>query len=100
MLDLYPVISLSGTPFCELQEESQLAKITRDSAKITVEQVHGLMSQVSQSSDNLVLKFIGIVNFCFVFFTHFFSLRLSRTFFSTLCASLTDLALSHLAQNP
>ncbi|RVW48396.1 COP9 signalosome complex subunit 5a [Vitis vinifera] len=46
MLDLYPVISLSGTPFCELQEESQLAKITRDSAKITVEQVHGLMSQV------------------------------------------------------
>ncbi|KAJ6732138.1 hypothetical protein OIU79_003288 [Salix purpurea] len=27
-------------------EESQLAKITRDSAKITVEQVHGLMSQV------------------------------------------------------
>lgn len=29
-----------------LQEESQLAKITRDSAKITVEQVHGLMSQV------------------------------------------------------
>jgi COP9 signalosome complex subunit 5 len=29
-----------------LQEESPLAKITRDSAKITVEQVHGLMSQV------------------------------------------------------
>lgn len=28
------------------QEESQLGKITRDSAKITVEQVHGLMSQV------------------------------------------------------
>ncbi|XP_057959964.1 COP9 signalosome complex subunit 5b-like isoform X2 [Malania oleifera] len=28
------------------EEESQLAKITRDSAKITVEQVHGLMSQV------------------------------------------------------
>jgi len=28
------------------QEESPLAKITRDSAKITVEQVHGLMSQV------------------------------------------------------
>ncbi|WVZ21128.1 hypothetical protein V8G54_008450 [Vigna mungo] len=27
-------------------EESPLAKITRDSAKITVEQVHGLMSQV------------------------------------------------------
>ncbi|KAI7980269.1 Uracil phosphoribosyltransferase [Camellia lanceoleosa] len=27
-------------------EESQLAEITRDSAKITVEQVHGLMSQV------------------------------------------------------
>ncbi|KAJ0984860.1 hypothetical protein J5N97_003216 [Dioscorea zingiberensis] len=27
-------------------EESQLAKITRDSSKITVEQVHGLMSQV------------------------------------------------------
>ncbi|XVF48168.1 hypothetical protein PTKIN_Ptkin03bG0169300 [Pterospermum kingtungense] len=28
------------------EEESQLAKITRDSAKITVEQVHGLMSQI------------------------------------------------------
>ncbi|KAG6553274.1 hypothetical protein Mapa_005008 [Marchantia paleacea] len=28
------------------EEESQLAKITRDSSKITVEQVHGLMSQV------------------------------------------------------
>lgn len=30
----------------EVQEESQLNKITRDSAKITAEQVHGLMSQV------------------------------------------------------
>ncbi|KAJ3676888.1 hypothetical protein LUZ60_002612 [Juncus effusus] len=30
----------------EQQEESQLAKITRDSTKITAEQVHGLMSQV------------------------------------------------------
>ncbi|KAL1346759.1 COP9 signalosome complex subunit 5a isoform X1 [Arachis duranensis] len=29
-----------------LREESPLAKITRDGAKITVEQVHGLMSQV------------------------------------------------------
>ncbi|KAK4490891.1 hypothetical protein RD792_001606 [Penstemon davidsonii] len=28
------------------EEESQLTRITRDSAKITVEQVHGLMSQV------------------------------------------------------
>lgn len=28
------------------EEESQLAKITRDSSKITVEQLHGLMSQV------------------------------------------------------
>nr|ABK24758.1 unknown [Picea sitchensis] len=28
------------------EEESQLAKITKDSSKITVEQVHGLMSQV------------------------------------------------------
>ncbi|XP_077238343.1 COP9 signalosome complex subunit 5-like [Tasmannia lanceolata] len=28
------------------EEESQLAKITRDSSKITVEQVHGLLSQV------------------------------------------------------
>ncbi|MFS7932263.1 putative Cop9 signalosome subunit 5 domain-containing protein [Helianthus anomalus] len=28
------------------EEESQLAKITRDSAKIIVEQVHGLISQV------------------------------------------------------
>lgn len=32
--------------FMKWQDESQLAKITRDSAKITVEQVHGLMSQV------------------------------------------------------
>ncbi|PPR98337.1 hypothetical protein GOBAR_AA22323 [Gossypium barbadense] len=31
------------------KEESQLAKITRDSAKITMEQVHGLMSQSSRS---------------------------------------------------
>ncbi|XP_024532465.1 COP9 signalosome complex subunit 5a isoform X1 [Selaginella moellendorffii] len=31
---------------CFYQEESQLAKITKDSSKITVEQVHGLMSQV------------------------------------------------------
>lgn len=31
------------------QEESQLAKITRDSSKITAEQVHGLMSQVRVS---------------------------------------------------
>ncbi|GKU87490.1 hypothetical protein SLEP1_g1884 [Rubroshorea leprosula] len=33
-------------PSRKKEEESQLAKITRDSAKITVEQVHGLMSQV------------------------------------------------------
>ncbi|XP_068651848.1 COP9 signalosome complex subunit 5-like isoform X2 [Aristolochia californica] len=33
------------------EEESQLAKITRDSSKITAEQVHGLMSQVIK--DNL-----------------------------------------------
>jgi len=31
-------------------EESQLAKITRDSSKIAVEQVHGLMSQVIKDS--------------------------------------------------
>ncbi|XP_039024350.1 COP9 signalosome complex subunit 5b-like [Hibiscus syriacus] len=35
-----------GPPRKKLQEESQLAKITRDSAKITLERVHGLMSQV------------------------------------------------------
>lgn len=34
-----------------MQEDSQLTKITRDSAKITVEQVHGLMSQVTIHSD-------------------------------------------------
>ncbi|KAF9616190.1 hypothetical protein IFM89_028966 [Coptis chinensis] len=33
-------------PFPLMQEDNQLAKITRDSSKITVEQVHGLMSQV------------------------------------------------------
>ncbi|KAJ6329827.1 hypothetical protein OIU76_008619 [Salix suchowensis] len=36
----------SMAPQRKNDEESQLAKITRDSAKITVEQVHGLMSQV------------------------------------------------------
>lgn len=30
-----------------LQEESQLSKVSKDSSKITVEQVHGLMSQVN-----------------------------------------------------
>ncbi|CAH1443492.1 COP9 signalosome complex subunit 5a [Lactuca sativa] len=37
---------LIAPPQRKKEEESQLAKITRDSAKITVEQVHGLMSQV------------------------------------------------------
>ncbi|KAF9681377.1 hypothetical protein SADUNF_Sadunf06G0219500 [Salix dunnii] len=36
----------SMAPQRKNDEESQLAKITRDSAKITVEQVYGLMSQV------------------------------------------------------
>ncbi|CAA0812412.1 COP9 signalosome complex subunit 5b [Striga hermonthica] len=38
--------SLIATPQRKKEEESQLSKITRDSATITVEQVHGLMSQV------------------------------------------------------
>ncbi|KAK4274359.1 hypothetical protein QN277_017589 [Acacia crassicarpa] len=38
--------SIIGPPQKKKGEESPLAKITRDSAKITVEQVHGLMSQV------------------------------------------------------
>ncbi|ERN07349.1 COP9 signalosome complex subunit 5b [Amborella trichopoda] len=33
-------------PLRKKEDDSQLAKITRDSSKITVEQVHGLMSQV------------------------------------------------------
>lgn len=37
----------------ESQEEPALAKITRDSTKITVEQVHGLMSQVYNYSNAL-----------------------------------------------
>ncbi|XP_015885309.2 COP9 signalosome complex subunit 5a [Ziziphus jujuba] len=37
---------LLAPPQRKKEEESPLAKITRDSAKITVEQVHGLMSQV------------------------------------------------------
>ncbi|GAA0164139.1 translation initiation factor [Lithospermum erythrorhizon] len=37
---------LIAAPQRKKEEESQLAKITRDSTKITVEQVHGLMSQV------------------------------------------------------
>ncbi|KAL3324066.1 hypothetical protein AABB24_038310 [Solanum stoloniferum] len=37
---------LVAAPQRKKEEESQLAKITRDSAKITVEQVHGLMLQV------------------------------------------------------
>ncbi|WZZ72397.1 hypothetical protein YC2023_083767 [Brassica napus] len=39
-----------------VQDELPLAKITRDSAKITVEQVHGLMSQVSKH--NLDVPFL------------------------------------------
>ncbi|KZV47651.1 hypothetical protein F511_14437 [Dorcoceras hygrometricum] len=39
-------ISDLAAPQRKKEEESQLNKITRDSAKITVEQVHGLMSQV------------------------------------------------------
>eukprot|EP01018_Ginkgo_biloba_P007171 Gb_35132 [translate_table: standard] len=38
--------SFLAPPQRKKEEESQLAKITRDSSKITVEQVHGLMSQV------------------------------------------------------
>ncbi|KAK8597394.1 hypothetical protein V6N13_094806 [Hibiscus sabdariffa] len=38
------------------KEESQLAKITRDSSKITVEQVHGLMSQVLK---NILFNSVG-----------------------------------------
>ncbi|KAH6804504.1 COP9 signalosome 5A [Perilla frutescens var. frutescens] len=38
--------SLLIAPQRKKEQESQLNKITRDSAKITVEQVHGLMSQV------------------------------------------------------
>ncbi|OWM75600.1 hypothetical protein CDL15_Pgr021765 [Punica granatum] len=37
---------LMAPPQRKKEDDSQLAKITRDSAKITVEQVHGLMSQV------------------------------------------------------
>ena len=39
-------VALMGLYLRGLQEESQLAKATKDSNKITVEQVHGLMSQV------------------------------------------------------
>lgn len=42
-----------------VQEESQLAKITKDSSKITVEQVHGLMSQVRMTTDVLLFAFVG-----------------------------------------
>ncbi|MCO5552005.1 hypothetical protein L7F22_005513 [Adiantum nelumboides] len=37
-------------PHKKKEEESQLSKITKDSSKITVEQVHGLMSQVIKDS--------------------------------------------------
>lgn len=40
------LLLIAGCGFAIFQHESQLNKITRDSAKITVEQVHGLMSQV------------------------------------------------------
>ena len=55
------ILSLNAMWIPLMQEESQLAKITRDSAKITVEQVHGLMSQVTSCSRfleilNLILK--------------------------------------------
>ncbi|CAA3009975.1 Hypothetical predicted protein [Olea europaea subsp. europaea] len=48
-VSVYQTIPLNKTKdfgmHCK-QEESQLGKITHDSAKITVEQVHGLMSRV------------------------------------------------------
>ena len=48
----------------ELQEEPALAKITRDSTKITVEQVHGLMSQVYNYSN--ALSFLLIPTFIWI----------------------------------
>lgn len=50
--------SLSRCVLDHFQDEPQLAKITRDSAKITVEQVHGLMSQVSKYILTYLILFI------------------------------------------
>lgn len=44
----------------EVQEESQLNKITRDSAKITAEQVHGLMSQVVYPLQEVILPAFSV----------------------------------------
>jgi len=42
---------MGGYLFSEKKkEESQLAKLTRDSTKLTIEQVHGLMSQVMKDT--------------------------------------------------
>ncbi|XP_047319289.1 COP9 signalosome complex subunit 5b-like isoform X1 [Impatiens glandulifera] len=43
-----PLITLSFSR--KKEEENELAKITKDNAKITVEQIHKLMSQVGLSS--------------------------------------------------
>ncbi|KAF7126794.1 hypothetical protein RHSIM_Rhsim11G0155000 [Rhododendron simsii] len=51
---------LIAPPQRKKEEESQIAKITKDSAKITVEQVHGLMSQVIKDTlFNSVRQFNG-----------------------------------------
>nr|GEV05650.1 COP9 signalosome complex subunit 5b-like [Tanacetum cinerariifolium] len=43
------------------EEESPLAKITKDSAKITVEQVHGLMSQMVSDSDECGVSIVTML---------------------------------------
>ena len=91
------------------QEESQLAKITRDSSKITVVQVHGLMSQVNFSSASyryLAMYSIFLQNCCLVPNVSSSDYkRLSRTSCSTLCgspaaASQSRALRTHLGLNP
>ena len=55
------------------QEEPPLAKITRDSGKITVEQVHGLMSHVSKHNSLMAIYSVLVhesVRFTLKSFTH------------------------------
>ncbi|KAI8532689.1 hypothetical protein RHMOL_Rhmol11G0233000 [Rhododendron molle] len=58
--DLALLLNLQVAALYQFKEESQIAKITKDSAKITVEQVHGLMSQVIKDTlFNSVRQFNG-----------------------------------------
>lgn len=82
---LLPFIADCG--FAIFQQESQLNKITRDSAKITVEQVHGLMSQVNC---NLLYYHNSIAKK--------FGFELINTQFISLCQVIKDILFNSVGQ--